>query len=205
MTYYPVFLCLANKRCLIVGGGKVAQRKAIKLLEAGASLVIVAPALTEELTRLKDDGMFTHKARTFMEDDLDGVFMVIAATSDRQINEEIAARFNGLINVVDSPEQCSFIVPSSVTRGELTIAVSTSGASPALASTIRQELEAMYPDGFADYVSFLRAYRQGVLDSNADVELKDALVKEAASKTAVEAVRDGRLEGLKARLLGYGQ
>ncbi|MBF0536755.1 MAG: bifunctional precorrin-2 dehydrogenase/sirohydrochlorin ferrochelatase [Nitrospirae bacterium] len=205
MTYYPVFLCLANKRCLIVGGGKVAQRKAIKLLEAGASLVIVAPALTEELTRLKDDGMFTHKARTFMEDDLDGVFMVIAATSDRQINEEIAARFNGLINVVDSPEQCSFIVPSSVTRGELTIAVSTSGASPALASTIRQELEAMYPKDFADYVSFLRAYRQGVLDSNADVELKDALVKEAASKTAVEAVRDGRLEGLKARLLGYGQ
>ncbi|KJU87504.1 siroheme synthase, partial [Candidatus Magnetobacterium bavaricum] len=171
MTYYPVFLNPANQKCLIVGGGKVAQRKAIKLLEAGASLTIVAPVLTEKLRQLKDAGMFTHKERAFMREDLAGVFMVIAATSDGRVNEEIAAQFSGLVNVVDSPQQCSFIVPSSVTSGDLTIAVSTSGASPALASTIRQELEALYPEGeFSDYVSFLRAYRHRVLDSDVGVE-----------------------------------
>ncbi|MBF0606050.1 MAG: bifunctional precorrin-2 dehydrogenase/sirohydrochlorin ferrochelatase [Candidatus Magnetobacterium sp. LHC-1] len=200
LTYYPVFLNLANKECLLVGGGKVAERKAIKLIEAGASLTIVAPELTEKLNRLKTAGRFTHRQRTFVKDDFDGVFLVIAATSDRQVNEEIAAQFNGLINVVDSPQRCSFIVPSSVTRGELTIAVSTSGASPALASTIRHELEALYPEGFADYVSFLRTYRQRVLNSNADVERKSTLIKEAAGKDFVEAVRAGRLEEVKARL-----
>ncbi len=180
----------------------MAQRKAIKLLETGASLTIVAPVLTEKLRQLKDADMFTHKERTFMREYLDGVFMIIAATSDKQVNEEIAAQFSGLVNVVDSPRQCSFIVPSSVTSGDLTIAVSTSGASPALASTIRRELEVLYSKGeFSDYVSFLRAYRQRVLDSYVGAEIKDALLKQTVCKESVEAVRAGRLEAVRARLL----
>ncbi|MBF0345802.1 MAG: bifunctional precorrin-2 dehydrogenase/sirohydrochlorin ferrochelatase [Nitrospirae bacterium] len=202
MTYYPVFLNLNSKKCLLIGGGRVAQRKAIKLIDAGAHLTIVSPELTDGLRCLKDEGRFIHKERVFMKEDLDGVFLVIAATSDSSVNKAIAYAYNGLINVVDSPDECSFIVPSTVIRGDLTIAISTSGASPVLASTIRQELEGLYGDVFAGYISFLRLFRQRILEDNGIApELKEALIKEVASRESLDLVRSGSLEELKSRLL----
>ena len=136
MSYYPIFLDLKGKTALVVGGGVVALRKIETLLEHGAKVHVIARELTPELAGLMEDGKVEHMGEEFRENDLDKAFMVIAATDDPALNRQVSrsAQEKGLlINAVDQPEDCNFIVPSSLRRGDLRIAVSTSGKSPALA------------------------------------------------------------------------
>ena len=147
MNLYPVFLDLAGREALVVGGGPVATRKAASLAKAGARVTVVAPQIGTELEQMGRENMARLFRRNFEPEDLEKKWLVIAATDDPQINRDVAkaaARKRIFCNVVDRPQICSFQVPAVLERGMLKIAVSTSGASPAMARRIRKELEARY-------------------------------------------------------------
>jgi precorrin-2 dehydrogenase/sirohydrochlorin ferrochelatase len=142
--YYPISLKLKGRKCLVVGGGQVALRKAKALLEHDANVEVVSPTLCPELNQMTTDGAIRVTQRDYKTEDLQQAFIAIAATDNVKINKRVAseARRQGiLVNVVDDPKNSDFIVPSYLKRGDITIAVSTSGRSPALARKIRSELE----------------------------------------------------------------
>ena len=142
-AYYPVYLNLTGKKCLVFGGGPIAEDKIAKLQSTGAQVTIVSPTVTPNLQAWAHRGDFQWQPREYQAGDLEGAFLSIAATNDRQVNHEIfqeAERLGVLINVVDDPEQCTFIAPAVVRRGQVTLAISTGGASPALARKLREAL-----------------------------------------------------------------
>jgi siroheme synthase-like protein len=142
--YYPILLNIQGKKCLIVGGGEVALRKAQMLVEHGATVEIVSPTFCPELNQLVKDGTIQAIHRDYETEDLNDSFLAVAATDDIKTNERIAAearKIGILVNVVDKPDISDFIVPSYFRRGDIIVAVSTSGRSPALARKIRGELE----------------------------------------------------------------
>jgi precorrin-2 dehydrogenase/sirohydrochlorin ferrochelatase len=144
MGFYPVFLDLAGRRCLVVGGGLVAERRVHGLLAADAAVTVASPELTPALAALASGGRIRHERRGFEPDDLDGVDLAFAATDRGEVNAALfqAARARGVwANAADDPAHCTFILPAVVRRGELSVAVSTGGTSPALARAIREELE----------------------------------------------------------------
>ena len=151
--YYPILLNIHGKKCLVVGGGKVALRKVQTVLEHGADVEVIAPTLCPELNQLAKDKAIRAHQRTHRVEDLKNVFVAIAATDDARTNENIAseARRRGvLVNVVDDPNNSDFIVPSHFSRGDIIVAVSTSGRSPALARKIRSELEKGFKSEYAE-------------------------------------------------------
>ena len=165
MSYYPLFLELKEKPCLVIGGGPVAFRKAAALLRCGARVTVVSPALSAGLKRLVQKKKVRWKGRWFRPADLAGAELAVAATEDEAANRAAAreARRRRIwINVVDKPELCSFILPSVVRRGRLVLAVSTGGASPALAKWIRRDLEARYGPEFGKLLSQAAAARKKV-------------------------------------------
>jgi siroheme synthase-like protein len=143
-VYYPILLNIQGKKCLVVGGGEVALRKAQMLVEHGANVEIVSPTFCPQLNQLVKDGTIQAIHRDYETEDLNDAFLAVAATDDIKTNEKVAteARKIGiLVNVVDKPDISDFIVPSYFRRGDIIVAVSTSGRSPALARKIRGELE----------------------------------------------------------------
>jgi len=156
-SYYPVFLDLRGRRCVVIGGGEVALRKVESLLAAGAEVTVVAPRALE-----MPPGV-TVVERGFQPADLDGAFFAISATDDRAVNSAVAAEAEArgiLINVVDVPAESSVILPAVVRRGEFVLAVSTGGASPALARRLRERLEAEFGEEYGELIAFLKALRQ---------------------------------------------
>jgi precorrin-2 dehydrogenase len=152
MEYYPIFLSLVGRRCLVVGGGQVAERKAEGLLRAGAAVTVVSPRLTERLHRLAEEKTLSHVAREYRAGDLAGYQLAFAVTDDPQTNKRVydEAQESGIwINTADDPAHCDFILPSVLRRGELQVAVATGGASPALARAIREELERYFTEDYA--------------------------------------------------------
>ncbi len=146
--YYPVALDLRDRLCLVVGGGPVAEAKVEGLLAAGARVTVVSPELTAALASWAADGRIIHRPHEYGADDLDGQQLVFAATDRREVTEAVAAeaRRRGLwVNAADDPAFCDFLLPSVLRRGRLVIAVSTGGASPALAARMRRDLEALVP------------------------------------------------------------
>jgi siroheme synthase-like protein len=142
---YPVALELSGRRCVVVGGGGEAERKARALLEAEAGVVVIAPAVTDGLGDLVRRGELTHVARSYQRGDLAGAFLVIAADGDRAVRADVFAEAEAervLCNAVDDVEHCHFAVPSIVRRGELLLAISTGGRAPALAKRLRRRLTA---------------------------------------------------------------
>ncbi len=141
--YYPILINIQDKKCLVVGGGEVALRKTQTILEHGANVVCVSPAFCTELNTLSERGTIRTVRREYESQDLDDVYLVIAATDDAEVNEKVATEARKkkvLINVVDKPYLSDFIVPSYFRRGDIIVAVSTSGRSPALARKIKSEL-----------------------------------------------------------------
>ncbi len=166
MRYFPVFLDLKEKRCIVVGGGAVAERKVKNLLKAGARVKVISPELTAPLSRLRDEKKISHLSRSYRRKDLEGALLAIAATNDRTINERVfrEATANRIpVNVVDDPAHSSFIVPSIVHKKDLLVAVSTSGRSPALARLLRQKLEREIGPEYPRFLSLLGRVRKKVL------------------------------------------
>lgn len=150
MGYYPIFLELAGRPCIVIGGGAVAERKVEALLNVGAEVTVVSPALTERLERWAVEGRIRRVTREYRPGDLVGFRLAFVATDDGEVNAAVAgeARARGLwVNAADDPAHSEFILPSVLRRGELVVAVATGGTSPALSRLIREELEAYFtPD-----------------------------------------------------------
>lgn len=166
-AYYPVFLDLRGRLAVVVGGGSVAERKIETLIEYGADVTCIAPLVTPGLDALVAQGLITHEERGYVRGDLAGAFLVVCATDSTEVNRAVYQEAEGqgcLVNVVDVPELCNFIVPSIVKRGPLQIAISTGGAAPVVAKRMRKELERTYGEEWECYVRLLGQVRCLVLD-----------------------------------------
>jgi len=164
--FYPILVDLQGKRALVVGGGKVAQRKIETLLEHGASVQVVARELTATLEELRNHEEIDFLGDEFSEVFLEGAFLVFAATDDASLNRRVsqAAQQRGLlVNAVDQPADCNFIVPSVLSRGDLLIAVSTSGKSPAFARKVRIELERYFGEEYGFFLNLMGNLRKEIL------------------------------------------
>ncbi|MCU0581605.1 MAG: bifunctional precorrin-2 dehydrogenase/sirohydrochlorin ferrochelatase [Syntrophales bacterium] len=166
MKYYPVFLDISDKPCAVVGGGEVACRKVQRLLQCGARVTVIADALTPELEALKARGEIAHINDQYAAQHIASAFIAIGATDNRHVNEQIfrdARAGHILVNIVDEPERCDFILPSIVERGDLAVAISTGGKSPALAKHLRRELEATFGKEYETYLDIMGQIREVVL------------------------------------------
>jgi precorrin-2 dehydrogenase/sirohydrochlorin ferrochelatase len=196
---YPVMLKIANKRCVVIGGGKVAERKVSALLEAGANVLVVAEEATEGLQSLASAGKIQLIKKPFSEDCLAGAFLVIAATGSEQVNEAVVAAgraVGALVNVVDSPQLCSFYVPASVRRGNLIISISTAGESPALAARLQDELERTYGEEYGLLSQLFGELRQEVQNTIQKEQDRRRAWQRALERSdeILNCLRSGRLQ-----------
>jgi len=172
-SYYPVFLDLQGKRCKIFGGGTIAEGKLAKLEDAGADITVISPEATAGIRAAAQQGRLKWQAREYQPGDLAGAYLGIAATNVRSANHRIsqeAKRLDVLLNVVDNPAQCTFISPSIVNRGPVTVAISTGGTSPALARKLREALSDNTALEWADLAGVLSQARSQVKKQGAAID-----------------------------------
>jgi precorrin-2 dehydrogenase/sirohydrochlorin ferrochelatase len=187
--YYSAYLDLTGKKAIVVGGGSVAERKILSLLKAGADVKVISPYLTKRLEREKGKGRIQHACRHYKKGDLRSAFLVIAATNSPRINEQVSHDAPYLVNVVDVPDLCNFIVPSLVKRGPLTVAISTSGVSPAFSRSVRKELEKFYGPEFSEYLNLLKIIRKKAMETIRDKKKRGDFLKAIASEKIIEMIR----------------
>lgn len=185
----PMFLKLTGRRCLVVGAGALAEPKIESLLRCGAETLVVAPKASPQVTRLASEQKLVWLRRPFQPGDLDNRFLVIAASSSPDVNDLVfreAKCRNVLCNVVDDPERCDFYYPAIVRRGQLQIAISTGGLSPALAQRIRQELEQQFGSEYEAWLDQLGKRRRELLIAPMDRARRHSLLHSFASREAFE-------------------
>ena len=190
-SLFPMFMKLAGKQCLVVGAGKVGEPKIGGLIDTGAHIHVVAIAANGRVHEWAHARKVELELRPFSVSDLDGKFLAVVATASNGLNELIyreAQRRGVLCNVVDVPEYCDFFYPAVVRRGDLQIAISTSGQSPSLAQKLRQQLERQFGLGYAAWVEQLGETRRLILASDLDKETKSELLHSLASRQAFEAL-----------------
>jgi precorrin-2 dehydrogenase/sirohydrochlorin ferrochelatase len=184
----------------VVGGGQVGERKVKTLLACGAEVRLVSPDLTPGLEEEVRRGRVRLEAAEFAPSQLEGVFLVIGATDDSEVNRLISAEArsrNLLCNIVDRPGECNFILPSVLSRGDLTVAVSTGGRSPALAKKIRQDLENLFPDSYVNYLELLGRIREYVLSRGGPQEENQRVFEELVHSPLLEWLQQGDREALR--------
>jgi siroheme synthase-like protein len=192
---FPLFLNLESRRCLIVGAGAIARHKLAGLLDSGAELHIVAPAAVAEIKELARNGRLIWTQDDFEPAHLDGALLVIAATGDPVVNEKVyrAARERGVLcNAVDEPAHCDFHYPAVVRRGDLQIAISTAGKSPALAQRIRRELEVQFDASYVAWLKWLGSVRELFFRSRMEPELRRQTLHSIAGRAVYERFRSSR-------------
>jgi precorrin-2 dehydrogenase/sirohydrochlorin ferrochelatase len=188
-----MFMKLEGRPCLVVGAGTIGEPKISSLIAAGASTRVIALNATAAVAEWARAGSITWERRAFEFADLDVVFMVIAATNSRELNAAIfnaARQRNILCNVVDDPEYCDFYYPAVVRRGDLQLAISTNGQSPALAQRIRRELEIQFGPEYGEWLEQLGKIRQQLFGSKMNPEERRQLLHELASSAAFEEARN---------------
>ena len=193
MTYYPIFLDVRRRPCLVVGGGTVAQGKVTGLLNAGADVTVISPGLEATLQAGLAAGRIRHIARPYERGDMVGYAIVMVATDDRSANAAIRAEGQERriwVNCADDPQHCDFILPSVVRRGPITIGISTGGGSPAFARRVREELTDYFTEDFVPLAELLAEVRR---------ELKDRGVLPHVSQDTWQRAIDGRLRALLAQ------
>jgi precorrin-2 dehydrogenase / sirohydrochlorin ferrochelatase len=190
-SLFPMFVKLEGRSVLVVGAGAIGEAKIHGLLDTGAQVRVIALEATPRVREWSESGEISLEERAFEPSDLDGVFLVVVATSSRELNQQVfeQSRVRGILcNVVDVPEQCHFFYPAVVKRGDLQIAISTSGQSPSLAKKLRQQLEQQFGPGYTDWVRALGDTRRLVLSSALDSCTKRELLSSLASREAFEAL-----------------
>ena len=205
-NFYPVFLNLTGRRCIVIGGGQIAEGKVLKLIDSGAKIIVISPDATQAIRDCADRGDIEFDLRRYQPGDLEGAFLAIAATNDRVVNQEIfeeAEKLGVLLNAVDDPPRCSFIAPSIVERGPVTLAISTGGASPALARKLRETLAASPALDWADATSVLSKARRIIKEKQVAVDPQRwqccmtpellSLAKSGLDDEALEYLLDGLL------------
>ena len=189
---YPIMLDISNKLCVVIGGGKIAYRKVIPLLKAGANIHIVSPEICDEINKLWTE----QKVKVFLKEvekaDYEHAFMIITATNSKEINEQIYKNTseNQLVNIVSDQEMGNFHIPASLVRGRLVISVSTGGASPTLAKKIRNDLLDQFDESFEGYLDFLWEARKKIKNSTISQTEKSNLLIEMAK----EKYKDSEIE-----------
>ena len=210
MRYYPVNLDIKNRKCLVVGGGFVGTRKVITLLDCGAIVTVISPDAAEKLLELAGNGSIRWEKRSYLASDLDGMFLVIGATDDEELNRQISAdaeKLNMLCNIADRPEVCNFILPAIVNRGDLVISISTSGKSPAFAKKLRKQLEKQFGVEYAEFLRLMGAIREKLLSEKHEPEAHKHLFEQLIKSDLVEMIKNNRKEDINSLLfdiLGHG-
>ena len=202
MNYYPAFLKLKSRKAVVVGGGKVAERKVSALLKAGAQVTVISPSLTPGLQKAVSGKKISYLPRLYRRGDLKGAFITIAATNSPETNRRVSKDAPGLVNVVDVPSECNFIAPSVVRRGPLLLAVSTSGTSPALAKTLRKELEKSYGPELLEYLRFVRKVRAKAMTAIPEKDKREAFLKGLASAEVLALLRTKGIAEVKKIVAG---
>jgi len=190
MSLFPMFLKLEGRRCLVVGAGGIAQEKIHGLIEAGAKVQVVAPQATDLVREWAESKVIDWQAQEFDVNDLKGKFLVIVATSSRELNESVFQQAQVrriLCNVVDDPPHCDFYYPSVVRRGDLQIAISTAGHSPALAQRLYGELETQFGPEYGEWLGELGAARKSLFASGIDPAERKRALHQLASREAFES------------------
>jgi len=193
--YYPVYLDLPGKRCIVVGGGTVAERKVGSLLKGGADVWIVSPDLSGQLKELVDQKKVRYIKERFEEGHLKDAFLVIGATDDPSINSRIsreAQRKGILVNIVDLPGDCNFIVPSVVERGNMVISISTGGKSPALSKKIRKELEQRYGEEYDEFIDLMGEIREYIMSEVNDGKQRSLIFQRLVDSKIIYLLKKGR-------------
>jgi precorrin-2 dehydrogenase / sirohydrochlorin ferrochelatase len=206
MGYIPIFLDVTGRECVVVGGGEVAARKAESLLDAGAHVTVVSPRLSPPMKELVAGGRVTYIARDYQRGDIAGCVLSYAATDDSRLHRELAAEARALhipINVVDVPELCTFIAPAVVKRGALQVAISTGGASPALAARLRRELEDRFGREYALTLEVLLAARRRLHAEEIDPAERMRRLKDLANAALPAAIAVGDLVALERILAAH--
>jgi len=210
MPYYPIFLDLNNENVVVVGGGEVAERKIKNLLMYGCTIYISSPHLTPHLEQLVATKKIHHIPYESLDAHMDDTFMVIAATDDTKVNSKIASQAKNhglLINTVDQPKDCNFIMPSIMKRGNLQIAISTAGKSPALAKKIRKNLESTFPPEYDSFVELLGIIRTKLLSQDQPSSKNKIIFQQLVDSNLLEMITHKNWDGIRATLqsiLGEG-
>jgi len=194
---FPVNLNMRGRKCLIVGGGRVAERKVTSLLQCGAEIWIASPKLTEKLGKLVKEDRVNFAGTHYETEYLQGCALVISAVDDPSVNTRVAddcfAR-NIPVNVVDDPERCSFTVPSVLRRGSLCIAISTDGKSPLLSRRIREELESSFGPEYAEFLDLMGEIRSRVMRDVPDIEKRREIFECLVDSDILELLRENITE-----------
>ena len=199
MPLFPIFISLAGKKCVCIGGGNVASRKVEALLDFNADITVISPEINEQMDRLNQLGGLRLINREYLPGDLEGAFLAVAATSDRKTNEQVvheAESRNILVNVVDSPEKCTFVFPSIVRRGDLVIGITTSGDFPILSKKVREKIELLFPGYYSDVLAVLKEYRKKAI-----IEIPDAEKRKTVMDKMLEVILNSDQDSMKVQLL----
>jgi len=200
MKYYPVNLDIKNKNCLVVGGGRVGNRKVGTLLCCGARVTVVSLEFIETLRDLAEQDNITLIQRDYQTLDLDGMFLVIGATNNEKLNRQISADAHArqmLCNIADFPEACNFILPAIVERGDLLIGISTSGQSPALAKKLKHDLSAQFGPEYDDFLQLMGALRKKLLSREHAPEAHKPLFEALINRGLLSMIKNKRPDDIR--------
>ncbi len=202
MGYYPIFVEMKDRPCVVVGGGVVAERKVEALLNAGATVTVISPSLTGLLHSQVEAGKIRYVGREYRPGDLTGYEMAFVATDDKKVNPVVAqeARERGVwINAADDPSHCDFILPSVLQRGDLVVAVATGGSSPALSRAIREELESYFTKDYAELTEVAAEVRRELRQRSVSPGAK--AWRQALGEGFRRLIAEGKREEAKAHLM----
>lgn len=200
---YPVCLDISDKLCVVVGGGRVAERKVLGLLAAGAQVRVVSPELTDLLAEMVENSSIEWLARGYQQGDVVGAVLVFAATDRREVQEAVvleANREGRPVNVIDEPENCTFQVPAVVRRGDLILAVSTGGRSPAVAAMVRRRLAESFGEEYGLLLELMSRIREQVLSDDRDCAARKILFQNVLHDDIVLWIQNGRSDLLRSHL-----
>lgn len=203
MNLYPVYIDLTNKKCLVIGGGKVAERKIDHLLDYGCSIRVVSPQVERNIELWADQELIELYRREFQAHDIADNFMVFVATDNYQINEKVSkiCRDRGImVNAVDDPPNCDFYVPSILKRNSLVLAISTGGKSPAFARRLRGELEEIITPEYGEFVDILGEQRDVIKEHIKDIEIRKKIFEELVYSDILDLLKAGEKEKAKEKV-----
>lgn len=209
MKFYPIFLNVQDRDCLVVGGGDVGTRKTLGLARAGARVRVVSPCFSPSLERSKQKNIHL-MCKAYEPSDLGRAFLVFGATDNQELNEQIQAdahKKHILCNIADAPDLSDFILPSVVERGDLTIAVSTSGSSPALARKIRQDLKEKFGPEYDVFLRLMGSIRKKLLEKHHDPQAHQKIFRTLVEKNLpalIAAQEEKQIDAILLELLGKG-
>jgi len=203
MNYYPIYLDITGRRCVVAGGGDVAERKVERLLACGAHVVVIGKTLTPALKALKKAGRIDHIEDDYGAACLREAFLVIGATDQDEVNARISAdaRERGiLVNIVDDPDRCDFILPSLFQRGDLSVAISTAGKSPALAKQLREDLEGRYGQEYLILLKILGILREKVKARGRSSDENKGLFELVVHSNILDLIRGKNWDGVRKKI-----